>query len=127
MRLVNPDSGVQTERTRFLNGELIGGILALSMVFVSAQILPIAGTLVLLLGPAMIVFYLARLGRLKGLFMVALALLIAELLGRYIGVRDLMLLTIISVLGISLYEWLRKGSSIEITICVPQASYSSRS
>lgn len=117
-RPVNPDTGLPMEHTKFLDRELMVGVLVLAVIFVVAETLPIAGTLALLLGPGMIAFYWARLGRLRGFSIITVAFLTAEIVGQYMGTRDTLFLSVLCVMGISLHELLRKEFPIEKTILI---------
>ncbi|MCX7982700.1 MAG: YybS family protein [Syntrophales bacterium] len=106
------------EHARFLDREWFFGIVILTITFLVAILAPIAGTFALIFAPGVIAYYLARLGRLRGISIVFLALFIGELVGRAMGSSDTVFLAILGIIGLTLHETLKKNLPIERTVLI---------
>lgn len=106
------------ENARFLDREWLFGIVILTLTFLVAILAPIAGTFSLILGPGVTAYYLARLGRLKGLSILIFSLLIGELVGRATGTADTLFLAILGLIGLVLHETMKRHLAIEKTVLI---------
>ena len=108
--------GIKMEHAKFVDWEWLVGVVILSLTFLMALAFPITGTFVLIFAPGITAYYLARLGRLKGTLVLVVSLLIGEGVGKTMGIADTLFLSILGVMGVILYEMLKKNFAIEKTI-----------
>jgi len=106
------------EHAKFLDREWLVGTVILAITFLVAILAPVAGTFALIFGPGVTAYYFARLGRWKGISILAVSLFIGELVGQALGATDTIFLALLGVIGITLQETLKKNWPIEKTILV---------
>ncbi len=108
---------MSTERISFFNRNVFGGILLISLAFLTVTLVPFLGAVVIVLLPLPVIFFLEKLGRLKGMIVLAISLVTVELILRSISAGgDLSLLLLLGYLGIVISELLRKDLSVEKTV-----------
>jgi uncharacterized protein YybS (DUF2232 family) len=108
---------VRTERISFFNRNVFSGILVISLVFLTVALVPFIGSVVIVLTPLPVIFFVGKLGRLKGVVVLAVSLLIVEtILQQATAGGDVFLFLLLGYLGIVIHEMLRKGLSVEKTV-----------
>jgi uncharacterized protein YybS (DUF2232 family) len=110
---------VRAERIGFFNKDVFWGILVISLAFLTVALVPFVGAVVIVLIPLPVVIFLERLGRLRGLAVLAFSLLIVQTaLQSLTADVDASLFLLLAYLGVVIYEVLKKGLSIENTVFI---------
>ena len=98
---------------------MIGGVVVLSLTLLVVALIPFVGPVVIILTPLPIVYFFSRLGRVRGLLTLAIAVTIASGLLGLIGHRaNLAVLLMIGFTGVMLSEVLRRRYSINKTFTI---------
>ncbi|HEU18321.1 MAG TPA: DUF2232 domain-containing protein, partial [Deltaproteobacteria bacterium] len=98
-------------------GSFIAGIAISSFVFAVAGTLSIFGSIAFLVIPLPLLFYYSKLGRFRGMLILAVSLVIVSLTLRHLGYHPVVPhLLLLGSLGPILSEVLRKNYSIEVTV-----------
>lgn len=98
-------------------GSFIAGIAISSFVFAVAGTLSIFGSIASLVIPLPLLFYYSKLGRFRGMLILAVSLVIVSLTLRHLGYHPVVPhLLLLGSLGPILSEVLRKNYSIEVTV-----------
>ena len=109
----------------FLNREFILGIVITTLSFLSVVLIPLIGTMVIVLTPLPVLFYYTKLGRFKGFAVYGISLALVLLILRFINpdnLFSLLFFVFIGSTGIMLAEVLRRSLSIEKTLMIPLAA-----
>lgn len=104
---------------RELFSNFLAGVAISSLTFLSVALIPLFGSLVLILSPLPVLYYYSKNGRLQGaaVFIVSLCA-VAVILKSYDSTAIVPILFAAGCLGIILSEVLKKSYSIEITILI---------
>ena len=95
----------------------MGGILIISLVYLTVALIPYAGSFIIVLIPLPIIFFMESLGRLRGLTALMISLVIVEAILQSLAAGgDISLFLLLGYLGVVIYELMRKALSIEKTI-----------
>ncbi len=99
-----------------IHNEVIRGIAVLSLTLLSAALIPFVGPVVIIMTPLPILYYHSRLGRMRGLAALAVAVLVAAGILTLLGHRaNPSVLVMIAFTGVMLSEILRRRYSVEKT------------
>ena len=106
----------------FLNRDFILGIVITTLSFLSVVLIPLIGSVVIVLTPLPIIFYYTKLGRFKGFAVYGISLALVLLILRWIDTNTifpLLFFVFIGGTGILLAEVLKRSLSIEQTLMIP--------
>ena len=94
------------------------GIVLISLSFLTVALIPFVGSVTVLMIPLPVVFFLGKLGRLPGLLILAVSLLLVDVVIRSItaGSGEIFLFLMLGFIGVAIYEGLRKNLTIEKTV-----------
>ncbi|MHB8908837.1 MAG: YybS family protein [Syntrophales bacterium] len=99
-----------------IDNEVIQGVAVLSLTLLIVTLIPFAGPAVVIMTPLPILYYCARLGRMRGVAALAVAFLAVSGILAFLGHRaNISVLVTIVVTGVMLSELLRRRYSIEKT------------
>ena len=105
---------------RLLNRHFLRGIAISSLTLLSVALIPLVGSVVIVLSPLPILFYYTKLGRVVGITAVGLSLwLVISLLGLMSPEKIFPLFFLIGLTGVFLSEALKQEWSIEKTVAIP--------
>ena len=108
---------MRAERIGFFDRNFFWGILVISLAFLTVALVPFVGSVVIVLAPLPVAFFLAKLGRLMGMVVLTVSLLLAETAQRVLMAGgDVSLFLLLGYLGVVIYEMLRKDLPIEKTV-----------
>ena len=108
---------MNVERIRHFNRNFFWGILVVSLAFLTVALVPFVGSFALVLIPLPVVFFLGKLGRWKGLTVLALSILIVEAVMQSLSIAgDVSLFLLLGYLGVVIHELMKKGFSLEKTV-----------
>jgi uncharacterized protein YybS (DUF2232 family) len=99
-----------------IHSEVIQGVAVLSLTLLIVTLIPFAGPAVIIMTPLPILYYYTRLGRMRGLAVLAAAFLAVSAILLFLGHRaNISVLVMIAFTGVMLSELLRRRYSIEKT------------
>jgi uncharacterized protein YybS (DUF2232 family) len=99
-----------------IHSEMIRGVAVLSLTLVIVALIPFVGPVVIIMTPLPILYYYARLGRMRGLAALAVAFLTVSGILTLLGHRaNISILLMIAFTGVMLSEVLQRRYSIEKT------------
>jgi uncharacterized protein YybS (DUF2232 family) len=105
---------------RFFNRDFLLGIAISSLTLLSVALIPLVGSIVIILSPLPILFYYTKLGRVMGLAVFGLSLgIVVSLLSMVSPEKIFPLFFLIGLTGVFLSEALKQEWSIEKTVIIP--------
>jgi len=108
---------VRTERIGFLDKHVFWGIAFISLAFLTVALVPFVGSFVIVLVPLPVMFFLEKLGRLRGFTVLTISLLIEDVVLRLFSAEgDISFFLLLSYVGIVIHEILKKSLTIERTV-----------
>lgn len=108
---------MKEERGEIFKTELFTGIAISSIAFLSAAIIPLFGSIGLIFIPLPILYYYSKLGRIQGLIVFSVSLLVLAISLKILGSHvNLLSFFLSGSLGLIISEVLRKSYSIEKTV-----------
>jgi uncharacterized protein YybS (DUF2232 family) len=110
---------LEREKGLFFHSDVIRGIAVLSLSLLIVALIPFVGPVVIIMTPLPIIYFSARLGRVRGLAALAFAfLLVSGVLGLLGHRANIAVLLIIGFTGVMLTELLHRHYSIEKTFAI---------
>ena len=104
-------------RSKILDREFFCGIVISSFVFLTTAIIPVFGSIGLIFIPLPVLYYYSKLGRMQGLVVFAVSLLVLIISCKFLDLDvNLPFFFLLGSLGLILSEILRKSYSIEKTV-----------
>ncbi len=98
---------------------MVGGIAVLSLTLLIVALIPFVGPVVIIMTPLPIIYFVSRLGRVRGLLALAVAFLIVSGILGLLGHRvNIAVLLMIAFTGVMLSELLNRRYSIEKTFTI---------
>ena len=110
---------VEGKRHPYFQGDVLRGVAVLTLTFLSVVLIPFIGPVVVVMTPLPILYYCLRLGRMRGLAVLAVSFLaVSGILGLLGHHPDISVLLLIGFSGMMLSEVLKKNYSLEKTILI---------
>lgn len=109
---------MRLERISVFNRDVLWGVVLISLSFLTVALIPFVGSVTVMMIPLPVIFFLGKLGRLRGLFILAVSLLIVDVIVRSMVAEggETSLFLLLGFMGVAIYEGLRKNLSIEKTV-----------
>ena len=110
---------MEREKGLFFQSGIVRGIAVLSLTLLIVALIPFVGPVVIIMTPLPIIYFFSRLGRVRGLAVLAVAFIIAFGLISLLGQRaNITVLLMIGFTGVMLSEVLKRRYSIEKTFTI---------
>lgn len=97
---------------------MLWGIVFISLSFLTVALIPIIGSVTVMMIPLPVVFFLGKLGRLPGLFVLVVSLLLVDVIMRTMtaGGGEMSLFLMLGFIGVAIHEGLQRNLSLEKTV-----------